>query len=99
MEAAGECTGRATVDETDAISAVATLIEEYTQSSGCVSANDHRIFAHEARDVVARIRNQRLVSDHEPAAREDTLHFEGVNRLVHEDLVADLTGSEIDEPF
>src|SRR5207248_7559671 len=74
--AARERRGVSAFVEADPVPAMAAGIKEGVDAASGVAPYDHGVFAHEAGDVVARLRNLRLVADEEPAARKDALDLQ-----------------------
>src|ERR1700720_1457783 len=95
---AGEDGGVALVVTAYLHAAMAARVQEDVHLAGAVAAQDHRLLAHPRRGVIAGVRDLALMADKEPGAGKDPLLLLGVDRLVDEDLAADLPGLQIDQP-
>jgi predicted ABC-type transport system involved in lysophospholipase L1 biosynthesis ATPase subunit len=78
--------GVATVGMTDLIPAMCAGIDEGLETSVSLSGQDHAVLGHKSRDEIARLRNKRFVTKHQPASRKNSLDFKLVNVLIPEDL-------------
>ena len=72
-------------------------VEERADGAIGLADHDHRIFSHVGRDEIAGLGNLRLVTEEQPAAREDALELELVDRRVGVDARVDRPVDGIDE--
>jgi hypothetical protein len=85
MVGAGEELGVASISATHAIAAVAAYIQMRAQAAIQIAAENHRLFAHVARDKITGPGYLAFVAKVEPAARENALALQLVNLAIGED--------------